>query len=304
MRKILTAIIVFNISFISLYAASQSDTNTYSWIKGRQVISVNLNSGYAGLFPPMINTVLNNYETLIGLTGLNLGEASKFIDAVNFKGSFWYIPNISYTLLLHSRIGIELGFGVQAMSFNFTIPKEKASEIIDSNISGGSLGNVGGVVSADTILKNSMIFIPITIGIKFYGGKKKQVINTFRFGVEALISDVETYNGATGLKTQRHTVDTGLYISYELGWSIELFPNKEWAVKPYIDISLFELGYYMRSGLPGVYEDMREGINFFGGGLIDLTASIPAWNSFPSWVNIVSAIRIAIFPRIGFSIRF
>ena len=95
-----------------------------------------------------------------------------------------------------------------------------------------------------------------------------------------------------------------MYISYELGWSIELFPTREWPVKPYIDISLFEIGYYVRSGLPGVYEDMREGINFFGGGLVDLTASIPSWSSFPSWINYVSAIRFSLFPRIGFSLRF
>ena len=116
--------------------------------------------------------------------------------------------------------------------------------------------------------------------------------------------DVETENGVTGLKTKRHTVDTGMYISYELGWSIELFPTKEWPVKPYIDISLFEIGYYVRSGMPGLYEDIREGIGFFGSGLVDLSAMIPSWNSFPGWANYVSAIKFALFPRIGFSLRF
>ena len=72
MKKIITAIIVFNISFISLYAngiplSTQSDTNTYSWIKGRQIISVNLNPGYAGMFPPLLNTIFNNYQTFTGL---------------------------------------------------------------------------------------------------------------------------------------------------------------------------------------------------------------------------------------------
>ncbi|ASJ20969.1 hypothetical protein [Brachyspira hampsonii] len=309
MKKILTAIIVFNISFISLYAngiplSTQSDTNTYSWIKGRQIISVNLSPGYAGLFPPMINTLFDNLDTFSGLIGFDFGENQKFVDAIKIKGSFWYVPTISYTLLLHPRIGIEVGVGVQSMSFNLNIPKDKASELIDSTVTVGDFGNIGGLISSDTGLKASLIFVPVTFGITFYGGKNRQVLNTFRFGLETLISDVETENGVTGLKTKRHTIDTGMYISYELGWSIELFPTREWAVKPYIDISLFEIGYYVRSGLPGVYEDMREGINFFGGGLIDLTASIPAWNSFPSWVNYVSAIRFSIFPRIGFSLRF
>ena len=309
MKKILTAIIVFNISFINLYAngvplSTQSDTNTYSWIKGRQIISVNLNPGYVGLLPPMINTIFDNLETFTGLMGLDFGENKKFIDAVDIKGSFWYVPTISYTLLLHPRIGVEIGVGVQSMSFNLTIPKDKVGALIDSTVDTGNFGNISGLIGADTILKTSLIFVPVTFGITFYGGKNRQVLNTFRFGVEALISDVETENGITGLKTKRHTVDTGMYISYELGWSIELFPTREWPVKPYIDISLFEIGYYMRSGTAGIYEDIREGINFFGGGLIDLTATIPAWNSFPAWINYVSAIKFSLFPRIGFSLRF
>ncbi|MEI0485780.1 hypothetical protein [Brachyspira intermedia] len=309
MKKILTAIIVFNISFINLYAngiplSTQSDTNTYSWIKGRQRISVNLNPGYVALFPPTISTILDNYETFLGLADLNFSQYEKYINAVNFKGSFWYVPTISYTLLLHPRIGVEVGVGVQSMSLSFTIPKDKAGALIDSTVNTGNLGNIGGLIAADTTLKTSLIFVPVTFGITFFGGKNREVLNTFRFGVEALISDVETENGVTGLKTKRHTVDTGMYISYELGWSIELFPTKEWPVKPYIDISIFEIGYYIRSGFPGVYEDIREGINFFGGGLIDLSANVPAWSSFPSWANYVSAIRFSLFPRIGFSLRF
>lgn len=309
MKKIFAAIIVFNISFINLYAngiplSTQSDTNTYSWIKGRQIISVNLNPGYAGLFPPMINTIFDNYETFAGLIGIDLGDAKKYINAIDFKGSFWYVPTISYTLLVHPRVGLEIGVGAQSMSFGLTLPRDKAAEIIDSVASSGNLGSLGGIIGSDTKFNLSLIYVPVTFGITFYGGKNRQVLNTFRFGLETLISDVETENGATGLKTKRHTIDTGMYISYELGWSIELFPTKEWPVKPYIDISLFEIGYYVRSAGPGVYEDMREGIGFFDGGLLNLTASIPSWNSFPSWVNYVSAIRFALFPRIGFSLRF
>lgn len=316
MKKIIYLFIVFNTSLVNLYAngiplSSNSDTNTYNWIKGRNIISVNLSPGYAGLFPPLINTVFNNYKTFTGLLGINLGtieklETDKYIDAVDAKGMFWYVPNISYTLLVHPRVGIEVALGVQSMSFNLTMPKDKAAEIIDAlGINIGNNGSVSGnIIASDTALRTSMLFIPVTLGIKFYGGKNRQVVNTFRFGIEALISNVETENGITGVKTKRNTIDTGLYISYELGWSIELFPSKEWRVKPYIDISLFEIGYYVRSGLPGVYGDVVEGISFFGSGIIDIGKTIPSWNSFPSWVNYVSAIRFSIFPRIGFSIRF
>ena len=318
MKKILVAFIVFNIFIINLYAngiamSTQSDTNSYSWIKGRQIISVNLSPGYAGLFPSLINNIFDNYKTFAGLADLNTGDIDKYLNAVEAKGSFWYVPNISYTLLLHPRIGIEIGFGVQAMSFQLGIPRDKIGDLADSFLpstdQGGDIENIIGdnidtLIGSDTSFKASMIYFPATIGIKFYGGKKRQVVNTFRFGVEAFMYDIETENGLTGLKTKRHTVDTTLYVSYELGWTIELFPTREWPVKPYIDISILEIGYYIRSGIPGFYGDIREGVGFFGSGLVDINAIIPAWDSFPRWVNYVSAIRLSLFPRIGFSLRF
>ena len=315
MKKILTAIIVFNVFIINLYAngipmSTQSDTNTYSWIKGRQIVSVNLNPGYVALFPHLIDTVFNNYQTLAGLANFEIGDLEKYINAIEAKGSFWYVPTVSYTLLVHPRIGIELGFGVQSMTFRLGIPKDKVGDLAssflpDSGNTGGILGgNIDSLIGSDTYLQASLIYMPATIGIKFYGGKKRQVVNTLRFGIETFMYDIETENGISGLKTRRHTVDATMYLSYELGWTIELFPTREWPVKPYIDISLFEIGYYVRSGMPGLYEDIREGIGFFGSGLVDLSAMIPSWNSFPGVINYVSAIKLALFPRIGFSLRF
>ena len=316
MKKILTAIIVFNISFINLYAngiplSTKSDTNTYSWIKGRQIISVNLSPGYAGLLPPLINTIFDNYETFAGLAGFELGDIGKYLSAIEAKSSFWYVPNIAYTLMLHPRIGVEIGFGVQAMTFQLGIPKDKIGDLAENLVPGGTgglPGIVGGsidtLIGSDTYLKASLYYFPATIGFKFFGGKKRQVVNTFRFGVEVLMYDIETQNGLSGLHTKRHTIDTTMYLSYELGWTIELFPTREWPVKPYIDISILEIGYYIRSGIPGLYSDIREGIGFFGSGLVDINSVIPAWNSFPASFNYISAIRFALFPRIGFSLRF
>ena len=322
MKKIITAIIVFNISFISLYAngialSTQSDTNTYSWIKGRQIISVNLNPGYAGMFPPLLNTIFDNYQTFTGLVGFDLGDINDYLSAIEAKGSFWYVPNVSYTLMLHPRIGVEIGFGVQSMSFQLGIPKDKAADLAINFIPEGTIPDVGipntdditddivnTIVGSDTYLKASLIYFPASIGIKFFAGKKRQIINTLRFGVETFMYDIETENGITGLKTKRHTIDTTMYFSYELGWTIELFPTREWPVKPYIDISILEIGYYVRSGIPGLYADIREGIGFFGSGLVDINAMIPTWDSFPKWSNYVSAIKFSLFPRIGFSLRF
>ena len=271
MKKILVAFIVFNIFIINLYAngiamSTQSDTNSYSWIKGRQIISVNLSPGYAGLFPSLINNIFDNYKTFAGLADLNTGDIDKYLNAVEAKGSFWYVPNISYTLLLHPRIGIEIGFGVQAMSFQLGIPRDKIGDLADSFLpstdQGGDIGNIIGdnidtLIGSDTSFKASMIYFPATIGIKFYGGKKRQVVNTFRFGVEAFMYDIETENGLTGLKTKRHTVDTTLYLSYELGWTIELFPTREWPVKPYID---------MKAGYSELIDEEHDGGEYNSGG--------------------------------------
>ena len=193
MKKILTAIIVFNVFIINIYAngipmSTQSDTNTYSWIKGRQIVSVNLNPGYVALFPHLIDTVFNNYQTLAGLANFELGDIGKYIEAIEAKGSFWYIPNISYTLLVHPRIGIELGFGVQSMTFRLGIPKDKVGDLAgaflpDSGTGGITGDNIGSLIGSDTYLQASLIYMPATIGIKFYGGKKRLVVNTLRFGI-------------------------------------------------------------------------------------------------------------------------
>ena len=38
--------------------------------------------------------------------------------------------------------------------------------------------------------------------------------------------------------------------------------------------------------------------------MINVNTIIPSWSSFPSWANYVASIKFALFPRIGFSLRF
>lgn len=186
-KYLISAIVLFNVFIINLYAngialSTQSDTNTYSWIKGRQIISINLSPGYAGMFPSLLNTVFNNYQTFTGLAGIDLGSIDQYLNAIEAKGNFWYVPNISYTLLLHPRIGIEIGFGVQAMSFQLGIPRDKVGELANSflpnNDQNGDIGNlISGnldtLIGSDTYLKASLIYFPATIGIKFFGRKEQ-----------------------------------------------------------------------------------------------------------------------------------
>ena len=317
--KIILYILIINF-FIYLTAFSKTNLNNFfsgdfstneilarKFAKERQLISVNLLPTHSVIFPNFINSFVKNIETFAGLAKINIGgDISKFLEYVDIKGSFWYVPSISYTFLFTRRVGLEAGISAQSITYTLNLTKENADAfLIDKigNING--IGKLGGVVGGDTTFRASFVRIPFYIGLKVLLGMNYNIINTFKFGIESIISKVETVNGVTGLKTKRETTDTALYISYELGWSINLFPKKNWRVKPSIDFSLFEIGYYVKNVNKGIYGDFKEGISFLGGGgLIDISSSLPEWDSFSPYVDIITSLKISIFPRFGFTIRF
>lgn len=274
-------------------------TNNFS--KERQLISVNLLPRHSAIFPNFANSLVNNINTFANLAQININDIKiyedvgikEILDYVNIKGGFWYIPNISYTFLFNRKIGIEFGIGVQSVSYSLKIPKDRIGNLIDK------LGS-----DADTTFKASFVYIPINIGFKFFSGKTHKMVNTLRIGLDTVVYNVETFNGITGIKTKRTTKSPTVYLSYELGWNIDLFPNKNWRVKPYIDFSLFEIGYYIRSANDRIYGDVVEGIGLLGSGLFSVNSVFPSWETFPNWVNIVTSLKISIFPRFGVTIRF
>lgn len=311
--KIILYILIINF-FIYLTAFSKTNLNNFfsgdfstneflarKFAKERQLISVNLLPTHSVIFPNFINSFVKNIETFAGLAKINIGEdISKFLKYVDIKGSFWYVPSISYTFLFTRRVGLEAGISAQSITYTLNINKESAGNLMNKN----GIGQFSGVVGGDTTFRASFVRIPFYIGLKVLLGMNYNIINTFKFGIESIISKVETVNGVTGLKTKRETTDTALYISYELGWSINLFPKKNWRVKPSIDFSLFEIGYYVKNVNKGIYGDFKEGISFLGGGLINVNSTLPDWDSFSPYVDIITSLRISIFPRFGFTIRF
>ena len=317
--KIILYILIINF-FIYLTAFSKTNLNNFfsgdfstneilarKFAKERQLISVNLLPTHSVIFPNFINSFVKNIETFAGLAKINIGgDISKFLEYVDIKGSFWYVPSISYTFLFTRRVGLEAGISAQSITYTLNLTKENADAfLIDKigNING--IGKLGGVVGGDTTFRASFVRIPFYIGLKVLLGMNYNIINTFKFGIESIISKVETGHGVTGIRTKRETTDTALYISYELGWSINLFPKKNWRVKPSIDFSLFEIGYYVKNVNKGIYGDFKEGISFLGGGgLIDISSSLPEWDSFSPYVDIITSLKISIFPRFGFTIRF
>lgn len=316
--KIILYILIINF-FIYLTAFSKTNLNNFfsgdfstneflarKFAKERQLISVNLLPTHSVIFPNFINSFVKNIETFAGLAKIDIGgDISKFLEYVDIKGSFWYVPSISYTFLFTRRVGLEAGISAQSITYTLNINKENADAFLIGKIGNiNGIGKLGGVVGGDTTFRSSFVYIPVHIGLKVLLGMNYNIINTFRFGIESIISKIETVNGITGIRTKRETTDTALYISYELGWSINLFPKKNWRVKPSIDFSLFEIGYYVRTINKGIYGDVKEGISYFGSGLIDVNSLLPAWETFPIYVDFITSLRISIFPRFGFTIRF
>lgn len=311
--KIILYILIINF-FIYLTAFSKTNLNNFfsgdfstneflarKFAKERQLISVNLLPTHSVIFPNFVNSFVKNIETFAGLAQINIGEdISKFLEYVDIKGSFWYVPSISYTFLFTRRVGLEAGISAQSITYTLNINKESVGNLMNKN----GIGQFSGVVGGDTTFRASFVRIPFYIGLKVLLGMNYNIINTFKFGIESIISKVETVNGVTGIRTKRETTDTALYISYELGWSINLFPKKNWRVKPSIDFSLFEIGYYVKNVNKGIYGDFKEGISFLGGGLINVNSTLPEWDSFSPYVDIITSLRISIFPRFGFTIRF
>jgi len=311
--KIILYILIINFS-IYLTAFSKTNLNNFfsgdfstneilarKFAKERQLISVNLLPTHSVIFPNFINSFVKNIETFAGLAKINIGEdISKFLEYVDIKGSFWYVPSISYTFLFTRRVGLEAGISAQSITYTLNINKESVGNLMNKN----GIGQFSGVVGGNTTFRASFVRVPFYIGLKVLLGMNYNIINTFKFGIESIISKVETVNGVTGIRTKRETTDTALYISYELGWSINLFPKKNWRVKPSIDFSLFEIGYYVKNVNKGIYGDFKEGISFLGGGLINVNSTLPEWDSFSPYVDIITSLRISIFPRFGFTIRF
>ena len=165
------------------------------------------------------------------------------------------------------------------------------------------LGNpdYANIVVTDSSMNASFIIMPINFGIKFYG-KKRQFYNLFRLGLDAFFYTVSTENGVIGTRSYQTIQDLTVYVSYEIGWNIELFPNREWRVKPTIDIGLLEIGYYIRPWSANVYNAFTGGIGALLLGTSNI--NIPSWDNLPNWAKILSNFRIGLFPRIGFSIRF
>ena len=269
----------------------------YSWIKGRQMISLNFNPGVSVFSPMFLNTAFIHGKHIAGMLGMNLGTIGDYFNYAEIKGSSWFLPKVEYSLFVHNQIALEAGIGVYGSTYLLNISKDNAVKFLQSI----GQGEYATVIASDTKFKSSFVFMPTTFGVRFYG-KKRQFYNAFRLGIDAFFYTIETENGLTGIKTSQSVSDAAVYISYEIGWNIELFPTKEWRVKPMLDIGLLEIGYYVRPWTGNLYSAVQGNLGVLTAGFVQLP--LPAWESIPGWAQIISNLRIGLFPRIGVSIRF
>ena len=144
--KIILYILIINF-FIYLTAFSKTNLNNFfsgdfstneilarKFAKERQLISVNLLPTHSVIFPNFINSFVKNIETFAGLAKINIGgDISKFLEYVDIKGSFWYVPSISYTFLFTRRVGLEAGISAQSITYTLNINKESTGNLMNKN---------------------------------------------------------------------------------------------------------------------------------------------------------------------------
>lgn len=136
--------------------------------------------------------------------------------------------------------------------------------------------------------KISFSTVPWSLNVKFFFWKKAPFgfFLSPRFGGTALsVSGSVPDLGHNNIKISSHG---GFYMSLELGWRIQLFPKRgaNWPVQAGIDISLFDIGYYVAPWTSSIFNN-----NIF---------NLDGIKSYEKFANI----RALLFPRLGITIRF
>lgn len=252
MRKFIL-LLIFILSSSSLFSQNIGEPtgNAFlDYMHGRSLFGINFGPTlYAGLLDIGIGLYESSVQTSIN--DISSGQANNYID----------------TQLKHYAFG--LGF-----SYDFA-PKDFMTIGLD----------IGFAVGEAKIDRYNITFytVPWSLNVKFFfwrnapfgfflspriGGTALSISgNAFR---EGGMSDIYSHGG--------------LYLSVELGWRIQLFPKTgaNWPVQIGIDISLFDIGYYIVPWSESIFSNFSE------------------FKNFENFANI----RALLFPRIGITLRF
>ncbi|ACN84573.1 hypothetical protein SZ40_05565 [Brachyspira hyodysenteriae] len=165
------------------------------------------------------------------------GASGKFYD-----GKFGIRLTYNYTYLPKQSIDATLGFYAFDTHYgNYSEPVRDGS------------GNIIGSGVISKFYNGSTIAIPASIGVRFYFNKNDTPSGFFllpKVGMTTFIVNGKELrdDGSTRYKT---TTVYDFYISGEMGFRIDLFSQTgaNWEVRPFIDISLLELGYSFTPGI-------------------------------------------------------
>ena len=120
MKKIFICIFIYVPFIIMIY---QNILHPFSyndkdeWKQKRQSISINAVPSYSVIFPPLADNLLYNVDTFTSIAQINFDDYLTFFDYVDTEGSFWYVPNISYTFYLYKGIGLEVSASLQHLEY-------------------------------------------------------------------------------------------------------------------------------------------------------------------------------------------
>lgn len=254
-KLILSAMLIFTLSTTSLFSQNIGEPTGNAFLyymHGRSLFGINFGPTlYAGLLDIGIGIMEPTFQNVINdFTG---GNAGAYVD----------------TKLKHYAFG--LGF-----SYDFAP--------VDFMTVGLDIGFAVGEIKMDRY-NVSFSTVPWSLNVKFFFWRNAPFgfFLSPRFGGTALsisgsalkeggISDIYSHGG--------------FYMSLELGWRIQLFPKTgaNWPVQVGIDISLFDIGYYVAPWTSSLFE-------------ISHLASFKQYEPFAN-------IRALLLPRIGITLRF
>ena len=104
--------------------------------------------------------------------------------------------------------------------------------------------SINGIVGYEKIYNADVIAIPASIGVRFYFNKRDKDNGFFllpKIGMTILAINGRDYPA----NMNRKTAIANFYISGEMGFKIDMFSKigADWPVRPFIDISLLDIGY-------------------------------------------------------------
>ncbi|WP_300370348.1 hypothetical protein [Brachyspira sp.] len=159
-----------------------------------------------------------------------------------YDGKFGIRLSYNYTYLPKQSLDVTLGF------YAFDTHHGTSGKPITDNS--------GNIINSPTLTKfydGSTIAIPASIGVRFYFNKDNTASGFFllpKVGMTTFIVNGKELRDDGSIRYKTTSV-FDFYISGEMGFRIDLFAKigSDWEVRPFIDISLLDLGYSFTPGI-------------------------------------------------------